>query len=473
MKERHMQDVLKDLIHKYKSNQSPIEFNFKQFAIGYLKERRSNKYPHNMYPYPAKIYPYIPLFFLSSDGLCPSDGIILDSFAGSGTVLLESLINPFYKRSALGVELNPLGRLISKVKTTPLNIKNVEKTLINLKYLYKNEKKCSLVQFFNIDIWFSQDAIKKLSRLKYAIEVVDCSDNLRDFMWLCFANVARKVSKADPYIPPPVVLKVKKYEKSPNKYQKVKMLMLQNEKPFVWEMFERIFNNNLIKIRNLNNIKEIRNKSIKAEVIWNDARQIKRGIMDTKGMFNKENVSLLPSGSIDFLITSPPYLTAQKYIRTSKLELLWLGVHEEELKKLDWDTIGTEKVSIKEVKTVASIGVSSVDNLITWAFSKSPGRATGIYKYFREMQLAVREMYRVLKDNSYAVVVVGNNKVLGKIVDTYRLLTDLVLREGFKEVLILKDSIRGRGMITKRHNSGGLINEEFTILLKKSKGGGT
>jgi hypothetical protein len=36
----------------------------------------------------------------------------------------------------------------------------------------------------------------------------------------------------------------------------------------------------------------------------------------------------------DFLITSPPYLQAQEYIRCSKMDLFWLGYTEEDLRNL-------------------------------------------------------------------------------------------------------------------------------------------
>ena len=76
-------------------------------------------------------------------------------------------------------------------------------------------------------------------------------------------------------------------------------------------------------------------------------------------------------------------------------------------------------------------------------------------------------MYRVLKQGSYAIIVIGNNKVLGRKIKTYTLLVDLSISLGFKLKLILKDEIRGRGMITRRHNTGGLIKEEFIIMLQK------
>lgn len=469
MKQNQTKNALANLIHEYKNHHCPIEFNFKEFVIRYLNEKRPNNYPHNIYPYPAKVYPYIPLFFLSNDELCPSNGIVLDPFAGSGTVLLESLINPFYKRSVLGVELNPFGRLISRVKTTPLDLDmaDIERLLIKLNHSYKNEKECDLPHFSNINMWFSQNALRRLSKLKYAIEIFDCSNDLKDFLWLCFARAVRKVSKADPYIPPPVLLKINKYEKSPDKYQKVKALVIQNDNPNVWAIFEKVFTDNLTQINNLNGVRENAKKRIKAELIWDDARKIKKGVMVTKGIINKDNAPPLPSDSIDFIITSPPYLTAQKYIRTNKLELFWLGINEKELKELDHGTIGTERASAKDVKMIEEIGITSIDSLVSWTFDKSSTKAALVYKYFRGMQLAIKEMYRVVKEGSYVIFVVGNNKVLGKIVDTHRLLTDLALMEGFKEILILKDSIRKKGMITKRHNSGGLINEEFIIVLKK------
>jgi hypothetical protein len=72
-----------------------------------------------------------------------------------------------------------------------------------------------------------------------------------------------------------------------------------------------------------------------------------------------------------------------------------------------------------------------------------------------------------LKHGAYAVVVLGDNKVLGRNIETHKLLIDMASVSGFKLEVVLKDKIRGRGMITRRHNSGGLIKEEFIVVLKK------
>jgi hypothetical protein len=142
-------------------------------------------------------------------------------------------------------------------------------------------------------------------------------------------------------------------------------------------------------------------------------------------------------------------------------------VSENEISRLEKEIIGSERVSLKERNFGDGIGVKSIDNLIRWASSISPQRAAMVFKYFFEMNKAISEIHRVLKSEAYAILVVGNNKVLGRSIETYKLLIDLAVFSGFKTKLVLKDKIRGRGMITKRHNSGGLIKEEFIIVLKK------
>lgn len=466
--------IWKALIHRYKQKAQPIPFAFKSIVLDDLGEKRTNNYPHYIHYYPGKILPYIPLFLLSLDRLCPQNGIVLDPFAGSGTVLLESIINPVYKRNVWGVEINPLGRLISKVKTTPLNIEFTRKLSKQISRYYSslpNNISLPIPKFKNIDIWFFEKAVKELAKLRLSIENLNAEKDYKDFFWLCFSSIIRKVAKADPFIPPPVLLKPYKYKNNHKKYKYVRNFLRNAEDPDVIAIFETVVENNLKSIANLNNVNEPINKKIKAKIIWDDAKDIKFSKLAERGRVIKDsNTHPLDSNSIDLIITSPPYLNAQKYIRTHKLELLWLGiVTEKELLALDKKLIGTEKVSLKQVDFNEQLGIKSIDRLIKWAVIISPIRAALVYNYFQDMRQTISEMYRVLKNNAYAILVVGNNTVLKKKVETYRLLTDLATSMGFREILILKDNIRCRSMITKRHNSGGLIKEEYVIVLKKEK----
>lgn len=471
---RNVNAIWEGLVRRYNKRAAPIPFDFKHAVLEYLGEKRSNNYPHYIHSYPGKIFPYIPLFLLSLDRLCSPKGILLDPFSGSGSVLLESIINRVHKRNAWGIEINPLGRLISKVKTTPINIaktRHLLKHIIRCNRNLSHEKDLPIPEFKNIDIWFSKKAIRQLAKLRCSIENLDSEKDYKDFFWLCFSVVIRKVAKADPFIPPPVILKPYKYKNNDKKYEYVQNFLKNAEDPDVISIFKGAVENNLRSIDALNDIKEVRNRKIKVRMIWDDAKDIRLSRMTGRGKIIKnKTVRRLPANSVDFIITSPPYLTAQKYIRTHKLELLWLGLlTEERVQELDKKLIGTEKVSLKQVDFDKKLEIKSIDRLIKWCTGVSPERAALVYKYFQDMRQPISEMYRVLKNDAYAVLVVGNNTVLRKKVKTYRLLTDLAVSIGFREILVLKDNIRGRGMITKRHNSGGLIKEEYIIVLKKEK----
>lgn len=458
-----------ELEKKFRGN--PLSFDFKNVVLNHLGEKRSDVFTHYVHSYPAKMFPYIPLYFLSIPELCPPDGVVLDPFCGSGTVLLESIVHPAYKRDAYGVELNPAARLISKVKTTPLN---EEELAGRIEHLFKladeyDSIDISLPKSKKIKFWFSEKVAYDLAKLRVIIEQEGKDDDCKDFFWVCFSSVIRKVCKADPFIPPPVLLKPKKYEQSLSKYKSIARFLRRAEKKGVKGLFKDSIKKNFCRIASLNKVNEIKEGKKRASVIWDDARKIKTGKLAGKGTVINSGAEDLPSETVDFILTSPPYLTAQKYIRTLRLELLWLGFSEDFILKLQRKIIGTERVSVKEAVLSKAIGVEKVDSLIKWS-SSSPNRAAELISYFDGMKQAISEMYRVLKHGAYAVIVLGNNRVLGREVETYQLLSDIASVSGFKLQLVLKDKIRGRGMITKRHNTGGLIKEEFMLVLKKEDG---
>src|SRR3954447_1786415 len=71
---------------------------------------------HWIHWYPAKMFHRIPRAILGALEF-ESKLVILDPFCGSGTVLLEGMLKG---HAVMGVDVNPIARLISKVKTTPI-----------------------------------------------------------------------------------------------------------------------------------------------------------------------------------------------------------------------------------------------------------------------------------------------------------------------------------------------------------------
>ena len=116
---------------------------------------------HNYHPYPCKFVPQIPQSMITK--YSKEGDLVLDPFCGSGTTLTEaSLLN----RNGIGIDLNPVAVLSSKVKTTPLTSLNKKiiknflekidcKTSTEFKKLVqKNFDESFVPDFDNLNHWF-------------------------------------------------------------------------------------------------------------------------------------------------------------------------------------------------------------------------------------------------------------------------------------------------------------------------------
>jgi len=454
-----------ELKSQYQKANHPIMFDFHDFCIVWKWARRSDVFTHYFHKYPAKLIPYIPIFFLSSQ-MCDENDLVLDPFAGSGTVLLESIVHPYNKRNCMGIEINPLARLIAKVKTTPLDEKKLQQ---NKEELFSNLKRKDITpiipEYDNLSLWFSKNAQNKLGRLRACIDKIEDGD-CKDFFFACFSSVVRKVSLADPNIPPPVVLKIKNYEKTSDRHEEMKDFLKRNKRPKVNELFKQCLEDNERRIKSLSEIEDIAQGKVRARIVWDDSRNPKIGKLTAKGNIEKRGARKFEENSIGLIITSPPYITAQKYVRTTKLELLWLGLaNSKSLNELDKETIGSERVKADE--EIKPTNIEAIDNLCDKIKDVSRERAVMVNRYFNDMDLVIKNSYRILKKNRKMILIVGNNKACGYDVNTHDMLAEIGESVGFRRELVIKDKIRSRGMITRRHKNGGLIEDEYIVVLRK------
>lgn len=77
---------------------------------------------HNLYPYKGKFYPRIPRCLINGFGLTEKS-IILDPYNGCGTTTLESSLIGI---KSIGIDINPIGCAISRVKNGLLFIDSKE-----------------------------------------------------------------------------------------------------------------------------------------------------------------------------------------------------------------------------------------------------------------------------------------------------------------------------------------------------------
>ena len=91
------EEIRQQLIGFYRSYQNdgePIAVNFRELVKELSKPER---FTHLIHSYPAKLLANIPFFFFASDELCPKNGVVLDPFCGTGTVLLEAALRKAVK----------------------------------------------------------------------------------------------------------------------------------------------------------------------------------------------------------------------------------------------------------------------------------------------------------------------------------------------------------------------------------------
>ena len=160
-------------------NKLKIEFNSN---TGYLT--------HNYHPYPCKFVPQIPNQIIEQ--YSKEGDTVLDPFVGSGTTLTEaSLLN----RNGIGIDLNPVAVLSTKVKTSVLKNKDKKIVLDILKkiefesiknyndFLKENFVDGNIPKWDNLDHWFLPFVIKELSALKNIITKIN-NTKVRNFLLL-------------------------------------------------------------------------------------------------------------------------------------------------------------------------------------------------------------------------------------------------------------------------------------------------
>jgi DNA modification methylase len=84
-------------------------------------EANTKQTSHGFHSYPAMLVPQIATELLSEYGKKTS--LLFDPFCGTGTTLVEANLKGI---NAIGTDLNPLARLISKTKTTHIEIQALD-----------------------------------------------------------------------------------------------------------------------------------------------------------------------------------------------------------------------------------------------------------------------------------------------------------------------------------------------------------
>jgi len=135
---------------------------------------------HGMHTYPARMIPQIPGTLLKhylEEEIIQKGGTLYDPFCGSGTSIVEANLHGL---NGVALDINPFAVMLSKAKTTPLDIselKKAQKELLNglkkeLESVNKGEITVQKPEGVNSG-WFPHPQIHQLIHIRNRIQKID------------------------------------------------------------------------------------------------------------------------------------------------------------------------------------------------------------------------------------------------------------------------------------------------------------
>lgn len=376
-----------------------------------------------IYKYPAKFIPQVIAYVLKRYA---KPGMkIFDPFAGYGTVGVVSKVYGY------DYELWDLNPIINIIHDTAI----MERPKINIFELMKeikNSQKNYLPKWSNLTYWFPEDFIAVLSKTWGFAHSL--TDETKYVLLIPLINVTRYFSYGDE--------KVHKLYKSKYSRKKVEELLKKNWKFQFYNMLEKEIYKLLKKVWEYNRLNP---KQVEYRI---------RSGIDTLETKLENNVNIL--------ITSPPYLQAQEYIRSTKLELFWLGYEEPYIRELSKKEIPyrpVNKIKIHSEKYYEFREKIKEDHLRT------------LYdRYFHDILNA----FSILGENvtDYMCIFVGPAKIRTTSIPIDDIIIEHLKESGWKHEVTFIDKIVSRVMFESNINPASgekdsRIKTEHLVVLKR------
>ena len=391
-----------------------------------FSDYNSARYPYdlNSIPwYPATFIPPIPKFLIAS--LTKPGDVILDPFGGSGTTIVEALklnripiyndLNPF----ATDIMLSLLAAL--KYALAKNNILNREDELKRLKINCLSEN--DVEEFIkenginnDVNYWYHSSTLTELLSIIKSINVEQskCNSDIITLIRRLAVTSILKSASSQPghftYITDNCKPSKKVYKNATNLYiDKIEQICLAAE-------------DFIIQFHLSNSDADLNELISKVKCVTKDAR----------------NLNWIDDQSVDLVLTSPPYLCAQDYIKTMRLTNLFFP-HEQAF-----------NITVKN-----EIG----------ARSRRGGKADIVVpSFYKDLQSVFEHVYRVLKPNGFFCLIMGKGK--SKITANFNIISDLcdILQIKFKFEKIFQQ----KRLIGNRVIRVGGVDKEDIIIFKKT-----
>lgn len=398
----------------------------------------TKQYTHCYHAYPAMMIPQIARALMCEYRPEGRFETLFDPYMGSGTSLVEaSLIGV----NSIGTDLNPLARLMGKVKTTHYDLGRLEKCFRDLQsYLvFYNEdmvKSRNFDRISNYTFWYSEESLLKLSYLQQLIE--EYADG-NAFFLLALGEVVREVSFT---------------RNGEFKRYKMSAKALEKFHPNPFHLFETKV------LRNLNGLKdfnEAANHNVTAQIY---------GFDTTRGV--PENI--LGKGAVDMIVTSPPYgdsHTTVAYGQFSRWANEWFGF--DNAKDLDRHLMGGVK-AMNELFVTESIRPE-----LSAIHMEDKKRYYEVIGFLNDYSKSIKNVAEVVRRGGVVCYVVGNRNVKGVQIPLDYFTAEMFEKYGFKHQITIVREIPNKRMPSKTSptniagNKVDTMSNEYIVILKKTE----
>jgi len=339
------------------------------------------------------------------------DNTILDPFCGIGTT---ALVCKQKDVNSLNCDISPLAIFVSKVKTNSYNIpqlKQIIKETLNKPYV----KPTKVPTTYYIRKSYDPD---DLFQFQYYLNLFNEIKDKKysDFMKLALISIMDKFTiarKDGAFL---------RFNPPGNK------LPISELKPELIKKLKSMLDGHINKIDYfINKNDRDSGNDIKLEIKIGDSRNLP-----------------FKDGCCDYIITSPPYLNRYDYTRLYALELEFLFLDDDGLKKLRKNTLRshTEAAGYEYKDVKSTIFKTTIDEIKKRKLSNIQIPSM-IKSYFSDMQYCLEEYSRVLKENGKVVLIVGNSRFSGIHVEVDSILCEISESLNFTVDEIIVAKLRG------------------------------
>ena len=381
---------------------------------------------HSIFYYPAKFIPQVVRYALKS--FTYEGDWVVDPFAGSGTVGVESYL---CERNAFLLDLNPLLNYMIplKVRTEKVLLSEdiLSQTLDNL----ENSEDRYTPTWSNIAYWYPPEMLEAISRYWGFIKKSE-----RTIYTAIIESALLKASKHFSY----AEHRTPKLFRSKSKLKYVEELL---QTDWTEKLGKMIRSQSLQTLRNLNDFATVTNHH-------HNCVEFKGGVDSSYYRFERE---------FDALITSPPYLQAQEYMRTVKMELFWLGYNDEQIRALSRLEIPYRKADrIVQTPTLDKVRMELTRQDLLKLLDS----------YFCHTINALENAMNQLKPNARACIFIGNPLIDGIKVEIWRILMEYFTDKGYLFESLYEDRIKHRQLFgTRKNKNPDGMRSEFLLILRK------